>query len=58
MIFVLKMGLLLKLLALGFADDFASFQGSGKGAYLSYVTADTAVESSKSVAKPSALEAL
>ena len=34
-----------------FADDFASFQGSGKGVTLAVMTADTAAESSKSAAK-------
>ena len=38
--------------AAGFCDDFGGFQGSGKGAYLGYVTADTAAESTKSAQKP------
>ena len=37
----------------GFCDDFGGFQGSGKGAYLRYVTADTAAESTKSAQKTS-----
>ena len=37
---------------LGFCDDFGGFQGSGKGAYLGYVTADTAAESTKRAQKP------
>lgn len=41
-------------LALGFVDDFASFQGSGKGVTLVVMTVDTAAESSKSAAKQSA----
>lgn len=36
----------------GFADDFASFQGGGEGIYLDDNEQATAVESSKSAAKP------